>query len=209
MVSNSKTGLTRYEGGSASKRVRLWQKEDLIFARTLVLEREARRMTAEGDVTTLLVESAQNGAVGARRPISISAERMVYTEQDRRANYEGRVLLRRQESTTRAAALDAYLLPAEEVKPGQSRLERAVARGSVEIQELAAGRLRRAAAEVAEYSSSDEKMILSGGEPYLFDEQRGYTRGRQLTYYIRDDRIFVHGDAAARTLTEHRVAKRR
>jgi len=209
MVSNSKTGLTRYEGGSAGKRVRLWQKEDLIFARTLVLEREARRMTAEGDVTTLLVEGAQNGAVGARRPISISAERMIYTEQDRRAHYEGRVLLRRQESTTRSAALDAYLLPAEEVKPGQSRLERAVARGNVEIQELAAGRLRRAAAEVAEYSSSDEKMTLSGGEPYLFDEQRGYTRGRQLTYYMRDDRIFVHGDAAARTVTEHRVATRR
>lgn len=209
MVSNSRTGVTRYEGGPSGKRVRLWQKEDLILARTLVLEREERRMTAEGEVVTVLVESAAASSSQRRQPVWISAERMVYTDHDRRARYERRVLLRRQDSTTTAALLDAYLLPAEQVKPGQSRLERALARGNVEIQESSDGKVRRAAAELAEYLSAEEKMILSGGEPYLFDEQRGYTRGRQLTYYIRDDRIFVHGDGAARAVTEHRVTTRR
>ena len=61
---------------------------------------------------------------------------------------------------------------------------------------------------MAEYFASEEKVILRGGQPYVYDPQRGYTRGAELTYYIRDDRIFVDGDGATRTVTEHRVRTR-
>ncbi len=216
MVSNTKTGVTRYEAGSGGKRVRLWQKEDVIEARTILLERKERRLTAEGDVATVLVEAVSDSPLpnsgpapgAARRPIFIRAEHLVYTDHDRRAHYERGVVMRRPASTLKAAALDAYLFPAEEVKPGQSRLERAVARGSVEIVESSPDGMRRAGAELAEYLSAEEKMVLSGGDPYVYDEQRGYTRGRQLTYYVRDDRIFVHGEQGSRTVTEHSVTRR-
>jgi lipopolysaccharide export system protein LptA len=212
--------VTRYESAPGGWRVRLWQNKDVIEARTVVLEREERRLTAQGEVTTVFTESSP-GATAApvatpapaderpSRPIFISADSLVYTDADRRAHYERRVLLRREASTIKSAALDTYLLPADEVKPGQSRLERALARGAVQIMETSPRGKRRGAAEMAEYVSAEDKMVLSGGEPYIFDEQRGYTRGRQLTYYVRDDRIFVHGDNVARTVTEQRVTKRR
>ncbi len=82
-------------------------------------------------------------------------------------------------------------------------------RGDVAITESSPRGNRRAGAQVAEYETAEDKMVLSGGEPFVFDEQSGYTRGRQLTYYLRDDRIFVHGDSASRTVTEQRVTKRR
>ena len=208
MVSQPKRGVTRYEGGPGRGRVRLWQKGEVIEARTLVLEREPRRLTAAGEVVTLFPEAGAESPQQARSPIRIRAEHLVYTDQDRRAHYRGEVHLRHGDSLLKAATLDGYLLPASDVQPGRSRLQRAVARGEVEILDLSSGHERSAAAEVAEYSASDEKVLLHGGQPYLYDPQRGYTRGPELTYYIRNDRILVHGDSAARTVTEHQVSPR-
>ena len=208
MVSQPSRGVTRYEGGPGQGRVRLWQKGEVIEARTLVLERQPRRLTAEDEVVTLFLEAGTESQQQVRSPIRISAQRLVYTDQDRRAHYQGGVLLRRGDSLVKAATLEAHLLPANQEQAGHSRLQRAVARGGVEILDFSAGRQRKGAANVAEYFASEEKMILRGGQPYLYDPQRGYTRGPELTYYIRDDRIFVDGDGAARTVTEHRVRAR-
>lgn len=220
MVSSGRGAVTRYESAPGGPRVRLWQDQDVIEARGVVMEREQRRLTARGDVATVLSERAgaspqaagaaagQPTPGGQAQPLFVTADSLVYTDNDQRAHYQGRVVLRRRESVLRAAALDAYLAAAEEVKPGQSRLERAMARGAVRIDESSARGVRSAAAEAAEYVAAEDKMLLSGGQPYIFDEQRGYTRGRQLTYYTRDDRIFVHGDGVARTVTEQRVTQR-
>ena len=208
MVSQPKRGVTRYEGGPGGGRVRLWQKGEVIEARTLVLEREPRRLTAAGEVVTLFPDAGAESPQQPRSPIRIRAEHFVYTDQDRRAHYRGKVHLRHGDSLLKAAKLDGYLLPASDVQPGRSRLQRAVARGEVKILDLSSGHERSAAAEVAEYLASDEKVILRGGQPYLYDPRRGYTRGPELTYYIRNDRILVHGDSAARTVTEHQVSPR-
>ncbi len=208
MVSQPNRGVIRYEGGPGRGRVRLWQKGEVIEARTLVLERERRRLTAQEEVVTLFPEAGAKSEQQTRSPIRISAQRLVYTDQDRRAHYQGGVLLRRGDSVVKASTLEAHLLPANQEQAGHSRLQRAVARGGVEILDFSAGQQRRAAADTAEYFSSEEKVILRGGQPYVYDPQRGYTRGPELTYYIRDDRIFVDGDGEARTVTEHRVRTR-
>jgi lipopolysaccharide export system protein LptA len=216
MVSGARGAVTRYQSAPGGPRVRLWQDQDVIEARSVLIEREQQRMTAQGEVATVLSERAgapaqaagQSSQGGPPQPVFVTADSLLYTDNDQRAHYQGRVVLRRQESVMRSAALDVFLVPAEEVKPGQSRLERAIARGAVRIDESAARGVRRAAAETAEYVAAEDKMVLSGGEPYILDEQRGYTRGRQLTYYTRDDRIFVHGDGVARTITEQRVTQR-
>jgi lipopolysaccharide export system protein LptA len=235
MVSGARGAVTRYESAPGGPRVRLWQDQDVMEARSILIEREQQRMTAQGEVATVFSERAgappqaapqnprppapaagaaagaaagQPNQSGPAQPIFITADSLIYTDNEQRAHYQGRVVLRRQESVMRSAALDVFLVPAEEVKPGQSRLERAMARGAVRIDESSARGVRRAAADIAEYVAAEDKMVLSGGEPYIFDEQRGYTRGRQLTYYTRDDRIFVHGDGAARTITEQRVTQR-
>ncbi len=208
MVSQPNRGVIRYEGGPGQGRVRLWQKGEVIEARTLVLEREPRRLTAQDEVVTLFPEAGAKSEQQARSPIRISAQRLVYTDQDRRAHYQGGVLLRQGDSVVKAATLEAHLLPANQEQAGHSCLQRAVARGGVEIVDFSAGQQRRGAADMAEYFASEEKVILRGGQPYVYDPQRGYTRGAELTYYIRDDRIFVDGDGETRTVTEHRVRTR-
>jgi len=36
---------------------------------------------------------------------------------------------------------------------------------------------------------------------------RGSTKGRQLTFFLADDRILVESDESSRTLTKHRIEK--
>ena len=64
---------------------------------------------------------------------------------------------------------------------------------------------RRATAEQGVYTAEDQKFVLSGGNPTLYDAQEGITTGRQLTFHIADDTIIVDSGEGLRTLTKHRV----
>jgi hypothetical protein len=55
------------------------------------------------------------------------------------------------------------------------------------------------------YTAEDQKFVLSGGNPTLYDAQEGTTTGRQLTFHIADDTIIVDSAEGMRTLTKHRV----
>jgi hypothetical protein len=66
---------------------------------------------------------------------------------------------------------------------------------------------RRATAERGEYTASDGKFVMSGGDPTLYDSTEGTTKGRQLTFYLADDTIIVDSENGSRTLTKHRVEK--
>ncbi len=202
------SNVSRYEGGPGG-RARLWQGQDVLEAHAVEMERSARRLTATGQVTTVLVEEGKD-------PVRINAERLVYTDADRRAHYERNVVLLSRDVTLRSAALDGFLRPSEENKENQSRLERALALGSVRVNQPPrpaeaahpAVPARRAEAERAEYFPDQEKILLSGGNPSVYDELRGFTRGRELTYFIGDDRLFVVGGDNERALSEHRVTRR-
>src|SRR5437879_2358884 len=66
---------------------------------------------------------------------------------------------------------------------------------------------RKATAERGEYSATDGKFIMSGGNPTIFDAAEGTTTGRQLTFFLADDTIIVDSENGSRTLTKHRVEK--
>ena len=50
-----------------------------------------------------------------------------------------------------------------------------------------------ATSEYAEYYSTDQRMILSGGQPTVVDSTRGTTKGKLLTYWANDDKLLVNG----------------
>ena len=67
---------------------------------------------------------------------------------------------------------------------------------------------RRGTAEQAEYTASDEKFVLSGGQPTLFDNASSdTTTGRSLTFYVANDTILIDSQEGSRTLTKHRIEK--
>ncbi len=185
---------------------RLWQEGNSVQAPEIDLDRTERTLEARGGVTSVLVE--QQGQAAGRKGagpalVSIGANTLLYTDQDRRAFYAGQVLLRRERMNIRAKQLEAFLRPPSETHPGESRLEHAIATGQVEILETApkTGSPRRGSAEHAEYFSGEEKVILQGGNPTLVQPDRGSTRGSELTYYLDDGRLLVNGRPGARAET--------
>ncbi len=207
--SDRKSGLTRYEGGPGG-RVRMWQGSDVIYARNIETERSSKNLTAIGDVYTSLVEKE-------RDPLMVNSDRFHYSDADRQAHYEGHVVMKSEDMTVTAAVADAYLRPAKELGPGQSRLERAVAVGKVRMTQpvllKAMGKRkphpsRQGSADRAVYTTDDDKVVLTGGPPIVRDDVRGSTTGRELTWLTADDKIFVDGGPDVRTLTEHTVTKK-
>jgi lipopolysaccharide export system protein LptA len=78
-----------------------------------------------------------------------------------------------------------------------------VAQGKVLVQEPG----RRAEGEKLVYTSADDKFVMTGGPPSIFDAEHGKITGDSLTFYNRDDRVLVEGKAASPTVTTTRVAR--
>ncbi|HEY8669820.1 MAG TPA: hypothetical protein VIL63_03185, partial [Terriglobales bacterium] len=66
---------------------------------------------------------------------------------------------------------------------------------------------RRAAGEKVVYTAADDKFVLTGGPPSIFDAERGKITGVSLTLYRRDDRVVVEGDSTSPAVTRTRVVR--
>jgi len=74
-----------------------------------------------------------------------------------------------------------------------SSLDHAIADGSVEIIRNSPGRSRIGTSEHAEYYVDQDKVLLSGGQPQFVDSLKGTTRGKELIWFSKDDRLLVNG----------------
>jgi lipopolysaccharide export system protein LptA len=57
------------------------------------------------------------------------------------------------------------------------------------------------------YTASDDKFVLTGGPPSIFDAERGKITGVSLTFFRGDDRVLVEGAASTPVVTQTRVAR--
>jgi len=130
----------------------------------------------------------------------VKAPHMVYTDEDRLAHYSGGVVLIRAGLQVKAADVRSWL--AEE--GADSRLEKAFADGNVQVVQAGPVRTRTGTSEHAEYYTGDEKVILRGGDPQLFDTLRGNTHGAELTYYATTTKLLVNGSAKLPTISHIR-----
>ena len=78
-----------------------------------------------------------------------------------------------------------------------------VAQGDVVIQEPG----RRANGQTLVYTTSDDKFVLTGGPPSIFDAERGKITGDSLTFFRADDRVLVVGEARTPVVTQTRVTR--
>jgi lipopolysaccharide export system protein LptA len=232
MTAHDTTAVALYSGNA-----RLWQDANVIEAPSIQFDRDRRFVTAQGTaaqpVQTILVQArkAGSGRTAEREkrsdqpaasqfsakpdessPIAISAAKLTYADSERKAHYEGDVVAKGEDFTASAKTVDAYLLPHRQVSNNQSfagpiagpgQLDRMIALGQVVIQQPK----RRAEGQQLVYTAADEKFVLTGGPPSIFDAEQGKITGVSLTFYKRDDRVLVEGEASTPVVTQTRVAR--
>jgi lipopolysaccharide export system protein LptA len=203
MIVHRTTAVATYSGDA-----RIWQDANVVQAPTLQFDRDHRSVVAQGNeqpVSTVLVQVDKKGNA---TPISITSSRLTYTDFEHRAHFEGGVVARGADLTMTADFLDALMVPRDQATPnqslkGQGQLDRIVATGNVTIQEPN----RRAVGEKLVYTVADDKYVLDGGSPSIFDAEHGKISGNSLTFYKRDDRVLVEGKDSSPAVTQTRVAR--
>jgi lipopolysaccharide export system protein LptA len=189
-------GKTAVYAGNA----RMWQGDDVVKANEIFLDQNTKTLRATHHViSTFLSDGAGKG--GKKDFVSVTADILRYDDTRRWAQYERDVVMKGEMGTLRAPFLDIYLVDKPEA--GQSRIDHAVAHGGVTIVQPQ----RRASSDRAEYFSREDKVILTGNHPTIVDEEKGTSTGRELTFFVRDDRILVDGDPQSRATSQHRVAR--
>ena len=201
---NSKSQVLHYEG-----QVRAWRGQDVIESPALDVYRAERRLRSGYKVLSSHLQPASQipgkvatpGARQETRPVTVRADGLEYLDSERRARYQGNVELRTEGTTLEADRLDLYFSSGERGEPGE--VDRAVAEGKVKVVQPG----RRATGEHADYFAGAGKIIVTGGPPLLYDEEKGLTTGQRLTFFLHDDSLAVDGGDASPTLTKHRVAR--
>ncbi len=145
-------------------------------------------------------------------PIAITSARLTYADTDRLAHYEGGVVAKGSNFTASSNTMDAYLVPRSQASgnqplagsiSGPGQLDHLVAKGNVVVQQPT----RRAEGKTLVYTASDDKFVLTGGPPSIFDAERGKVTGVSLTFFRGDDRVLVDGEASTPVVTQTRVAR--
>jgi lipopolysaccharide export system protein LptA len=247
--------------GVAGRPARLWQAGSQVEAPVLEFEQKQRKLLAHGEgpggamvVHTVLVSSgsaakgalgktpsaksgmagrAGVGAGGETNVVRVASRELVYSDEARKAEFTGGVLVESSDGTMRGQQAVVYLkgVPVERKavtngagqaaaagsppvggKPGAAgefmggSLERVVATGHIEMEQPG----RRATGEQLVYTASDGMFVLTGTAavlPKVVDQQQGTVTGASLRFHAGDENVVVsNGDnAGQRVRTETRV----
>jgi lipopolysaccharide export system protein LptA len=203
MDGNSKTGRALYTGHA-----RMWQGPSVLEADSIELLRDAHTLNASGNVKGVFPQvPREDDASTAKKPPTlwhVSSGRLSYFDLENRARLEENVIVQSVDQKMRAPLLDLYFTQATDgKKDGSKQIDRAIGREGVLVEEAE----RRATAETGVYTAADQKFVLSGGNPTIYDATEGTTTGRELTFYIASDTIIVDSGNGLRTLTKHRVQR--
>jgi lipopolysaccharide export system protein LptA len=212
MTAHRSPAIALYTGDA-----RLWQNANVVEAPTLQFDRDHRSLIAQGatlgatqgrlaqPVSTVLVQMDKSGKV---TPVHITSARLNYADAERKIFLDGGVTAKGSDTTLTAQQMTVFLLPRSQSQaatgpgmPGQ--VERIVAEQKVVVTQPA----RRATGERLVYTSADDKFVVTGGPPSIFDAERGKITGDSLTFFRHDDRVLVEGKETSPTVTKTQVAR--
>jgi lipopolysaccharide export system protein LptA len=187
---------------------RLWQDANVVRAPSIEFDRDRRAVTATGAAQPVSTVFLQTDKAGKPTLVTITSARLTYTDNERIAHFESGVQAKAEEANMTANDMDVFLQARGQTtgnnvlgKAGQ--LDRIVAKGQVVVTQPN----RRATGEQMVYTAADDKFVLTGGTPSIFDAEHGKITGVSLTFFRRDDRVLVEGNGTSPTVTHTRVAR--
>ncbi|HUM04351.1 MAG TPA: LptA/OstA family protein [Terriglobales bacterium] len=192
-----------------SGNARLWQNANVVEAPSIEFDREHRSLlaqaTAAQPVSTVLVQMEKSGKV---TPVAISSSRLTYNDSDRKMILDGGVTAKGADVTMTGKLMTVFLHQRNELASASSQatpgqLDRIVAEGNIVITQSS----RRATGNRLEYDAAEDRFVLTGGSPSIFDAEHGKITGDSLTFFRRDDRVLVEGRETSPTTTRTRVAR--
>jgi lipopolysaccharide export system protein LptA len=208
MTAHSSPAVALYTGDA-----RLWQDANVIEAPSIEFDRNHRSVVARGTaahaVSTVLVQTEKSGKV---TPVKITSAGLTYTDEERKAHFEGAVQAKASDLMIAANAMDVFLYPQgqgrgqgtpNQALAGTGKIDRIIASDHVVITQPA----RTATGDRLVYTSSDDKFVLNGGPPSIFDAEQGKITGVSLTLFRHDGRVLVEGNTKSPTVTQTRVAR--
>jgi lipopolysaccharide export system protein LptA len=209
VTSQSMTAHRSPAVGVYTGNARLWQEANVVQAPTIEFDRDSRSVNARGTsaqkVSTALVQTDKNGKT---TPLTITSARLAYADGERKAHFDGGVLAKGADLTISANQMDVFLQARGQATGDQSvtkvgKVEKMVAQGQIVV----AQPVRWATGQQLVYTAADEKFVLTGGPPSIFDAEHGKITGVSLTFFIHDDRVLVEGSNSSPTVTQTRVAR--
>ena len=206
MTAHKSPAVALYSGNA-----RLWQDANVIEAPSIDFDRDHRTVVAHGStadngqVSTILTQTDKSGRV---IPAKVTSTRLTYTDGERKAHFEGNAVAKWTDLTITSSQMDAFFQRSDQASPNQAgsaagKLERMVASGKVVIVQPK----RQATGDQLVYTTADDKFVLTGGPPSIFDAEQGKITGVSLTLFRHDDRVLVEGNAASPVVTQTRVAR--
>jgi lipopolysaccharide transport protein LptA len=157
-------------------------------------------MVATGHVESALYQVKRTESPGKQEvvPGFATADRMTYSDTDRLVHYDGGVKARQGTDRIESEVIDVYL------KKETNEVDRMTAERNVVL--LQPG--RRGTGDKLAYTAEDGRAILTGKTARVDDVEKGTTMGAQLTFYSRDDKIFVENQqGTGRVRSSHRLTK--
>lgn len=210
-------GIATYKGN-----VRLWQNADVIEAPTVQFQKDQRVVIAASNsqqkVSTDLISVDKKGKA---TPVHVTANHLSYYDSQRKAHYEGSIIVQSADMTMTCQQMDVFFARKRPVEnqtssPGtpsgqttaalqtstaQAQLDKIIASGSVLITQPN----RRATGDQLVYAAADDKFVVTGGPPAIFDAEHGKTTGASLTFYRNDNRVLIEGDKGSPAVTQTRT----
>jgi lipopolysaccharide export system protein LptA len=190
---------------------RVWQQANSISAPQIVLDRTRRSLTARATATSepvraVLTSVEASGAARSRNTpqiIRVRSGDLRYSDGERRALLHAGVLpavvAETSAATISSSEVEIQLLPAGSHaghEPGQSQIDRLIARGHVSI----ASQARRGTGEQLVYTGETGEYVLTGTateQPRISDPAHGTTTGEAVIFSSRDNSVRVQGGQRA------------
>jgi LPS export ABC transporter protein LptC len=178
--------LAIYDGGA-----RAFQGRNRIEANRIRIEQTKGVLHAEGDVTTIFLQKL-TGKTKKEEPTETRAEALLYRSDSGVLEYRREVVMRSPEMRLRGKCVDVIL------ETGGSEVREILATTDVEI-ETAEG---KAGGDYARYLPKADSVTMMGADAWLENAGK-LTKGKQLTFFLADDRILVNGQEQTRTKTTY------
>lgn len=173
----------RTETGTYNGNARAWQENNYVRADKLILRQNEGQLYGEGAVQSLLYDAkkVENGKESTV-PVYASADKMLYVNGKNLLKYEGAVDIRQGTDRIVAGVANVFLNDKNEVS-------QTIAENNVVVTQPK----RKASGDYAQYTASDEKIVLRGNPASIDDAENGSSKGAQVTVYLREKRVIGEG----------------